>query len=49
MDVLISETRDVICVCKLELVSFLQMSTGNFVKLSDVVGSSQGVQKHHAR
>ena len=49
MDVLISAARDVTSVCKLQLASFLQMSTDNFVKLFDVMVSSQGVQKYLTR
>ena len=46
---LISAARDVISVCNFEFASFLQMNACDFVKLSDVMGFSQGVQKHLAR
>ena len=49
LDALISEHHDVIIGWKIELASFLQMSVGDFVKLSDVMGFSQGVQKYLAR
>ena len=38
---LISEQCDVISDQKVELANFLQMSAGDFVKLSDVMGFSQ--------
>ena len=49
MVTLISEHRDVVCVCILELTSSSQISEDSFVKLSDVVGFSRGVQMHLVR
>ena len=49
MDALISEHRDVACSCNFELGSFSQTSADEFVKLSNVMGLSKGVQMHLAR
>ena len=46
---LISRLRDVVCAGKLELVSTSQISADIFGKLSDVMESSKGVQRHLPR
>ena len=46
---LISAMCDVIIACNYELARFSQISACDFVKLSDVMGFSKGVQKHLAR
>ena len=46
---LISEHRDVICACNFELASSSEISANDFLKLSDVMAFSKGVQMHIAR
>ena len=45
---LISEYHDVIYTCNFKLTSLSQISADDFVKLSDVMGFSKGVQMHLA-
>ena len=49
MVTLISAASGVLIACNYELASFSQISAYDFVKLSDVMGFSQDVQKHLAR
>ena len=49
LHVLISGVHNVVTVCNLKFASILQMRSYNFVKLCDVTGSPNYVQKHFAR